>query len=851
MEQKLLILALGTTGGEVGLIFKQQAVQRTAKDFYYKMLCLDTSDQLRKSGRLAPHEFVHLATDEHYMNTILANSEIVAQKLHEMLYHQFPPPPSTANGAGGIRYSAATLLALPALQNSIRSNLSTLISQLADMGETKSRDISFAIVISAVGATGSGALSLLIPLMLEAINNAGITKPYIDVIILHPVLSVSDPLLLANAEALYIELAAMQNDAVHNSYAGRKIILGSGGQFHTITQLEELERTAATLIWLTTDAHYGMTQSYWNTLPNRGVLRGLEIQTLLPTHLSSATPVTIGLANLGKQVIEIDTAKLVSRLISGVRDQEKMPTHVNTLLSDLNSFQGHDADTSYQLLLENFTTTLRNRLESNALSPATLTRLNNAQKAERMRSQYHSDLDLIEQEKSKIRPQAQERFREWKKRLNEERRKYLLTDRSLIQLLRDDRERLERIRNLQAAASRVQVSPPVSEELLHQMLHDVARGRVQAMNSSIAAVQQNLASKCKAAAVQIAIMFLNSLEAECQEAIQHVNTFIQKANERFRNKPGWNSNASTLQVHNDHPLSISALSSQQDIEQYYNHVSIFAQRETQQDLFSESDDAQLDPLASFRTKLKEQDLVRHFFDGNSTRIFTAIEQYVEKSVRNQLDNYPLMKVFESMRPAVLHDCLSQAFGRAQSLMPFSQGFASSSVEEYYVTAFWRNERQHSMLQEALSQISQKAKLIKSDEPTEIVVFYLIDGLAMTAINELTGRCLRAFLELRSQWTLHNSNQTQHGSMRGIPVYSGYNFEMQVGQQHIVDRLYEARQLGVGDYTSSQIPELAASHPDASNESSSTYEPVDTIPEQTVLETKSTGIKPAQDSDKNV
>jgi hypothetical protein len=817
MEQKLLILALGTTGGEVGLIFKQQVAQRTAKGFYYKMLCLDTSNQLRKSGRLAPHEFVHLATDGYSMNTILANSERVAPKLHEMLYPQFPPPPPSGQGAGNIRYSAATLLALPALQKSIRNNLSTLIGQLADMGETtKSRDISFVIVISAAGATGSGALSLLIHLMLEASNNAGIDKPNIDVIILHPVLSVSNPLLLANAEALYIELAAAQNDAVHNSYTGRKIILGSGGQSHTITRLEELEKTAATLILLTTNPHYGMTQSYWDTLPNRWILRGLEIQTLLPTHLSSATPVTIGLANLGKQVIEVDTAKLVSRLIYGVRDQGTAPTHVNILLSDLNSFLGHDPDASYQLLLESFTVAIYNGLGSNTLSPVTLTRLNNAQKAERIRSQYYSDLDLIEREKSKILPQAQKRFREWKERLNEERRKYLLTDRSLMQLLRDDRERLECIKNLQAAAGKVQVSPPFSEEQLDQMLNDVARGRPQAIPNAIAVVKQNLASKCKAETVQTVILFLNSLAAECQEAIQHVNTFIQEANERFRNKPGWNSNHSTLQVYNDHSLYISAFSSQQDIEQYYNHVSIFAHSDTQQDLFSERDDAH-DPLASFRKTLKEQDLVRHFFDGNSSRIFTAIELHVEKNVRNQLDNYPLMKVFESMRPAVLHDCLSLAFERAQSLMPFAQGFASSCVEECYVTAFWSNERQYSMLQDALSQISQNAILIKSDNPTEIIVFYLIDGLAMSAIKELTGRCLGAFLELRRDWMLYNRNLTQHGHMVGIPVYSGYNLEKLVMQQNIVGRLYEVRQSDVGNYTSSQIPELAAPHPHASNE----------------------------------
>jgi hypothetical protein len=841
MEQKLLVVALGTTGGEVSLAFRQQVAQRTARDFYYKILCLDTSDQLRKSGRIAPNEFVHLVTEEHYIRNIIANSETAAPKLHQMLYPHFPPPPSTANGAGNIRYSAAALLALPALQNNIRSSLSTLIDQLANMGETRSRDISFVIVISAVGATGSGAMSLLLPLILETAHNAGIAEPKIDVIILHPVLNVSDTLLLANAEALYIELAAMQNDPIHNSYTGRKIILGSGGQSHTITKLEELERTAATLLRLTTDARYGITQPYWGTLPNRGVLRGLEIQTLLPTHLSSVTPVTIGLANLGKQVIDVDTAKFINRFIYGVQHQKQdaPQSEVNSLLGHLASLQGSDAEASYRLLLDELTATIRNGLGSNGLSVATLARLNNRQKADRIRSQYQSDLDFIEQEKTKIHPQAQGKFRDLQKALNTERVNYILKDCPLAQLLNDYREMLDRIKKIQVAASKVKVSPPVSDEELTQWRDSVAaHGRPQAINGYIDAVQRNLTSRCEAAAVQTAIMFLTSLEHECQDAIRRIQAFINEATQRFRNKPGWNSNDSALQVQNDHSLYISALSNKQDIEQYYNHVSIFAQSD--EGLFSEGDGTQLDPLALFRHELEQRDLVKHFFDGNYNKIFTAIEQYVERCIKVQLDNYPLMNVFESMRPAVLRDCLTQALGRAQSLMPFARGYAASCVEECYVTASWSNGLQHSMLDEALSQISQKATLIQSDDPTEIVVFYLVDGLAITALNELTSRCLGAFLEQRRIWTLYNSNRALRGSMRGIPVYSGYNFELQVRQQGIVHQLYKAKQLSVAEYTKDQVPELAdPAAPDAPNPSLNGSSGANRLPVQPIDDTVNT------------
>jgi hypothetical protein len=807
MEQKLLVLALGTTGGEVGLIFKQQMAQRTVNGFYYKVLCLDTSDQLRRSGRISPNEFVHLMTEEHYMENVIAASSAESEtELHNMIYPDFPPPLSTANGAGNIRYSAAVLLALPSMQYVIRNTLSTLIGQLAEQGDTKSRDISFAIVISAVGATGSGAISLLIPLILGAAQHAGIVKPSIDVFILHPVLSVSDPLLLANAEALYIELAAMQNAPEHNRYTGRKVILGSGGQAHTITRLEELERTAATLIRLTTDARFGITRPYWDALPNRGVLRGQEFHTLLPTHLSSATPVTIGLANLSRQVIEVDTAQLTSRLVFDTRRGDDEPPHVNTALSYFNFLRGSNPEESYRLLLDSLTESIHSQLDSFSRNESSLRAFNNAQKADNLLVQYRRDLEQIEEERSKIQPQARGLFNQLQEALKSERIKYIMAGISLTQLRNDYKEIIGRIRKLQEAANRVIISSPISELQLQQLLNDVARGRGQAVNKTLYAIQENLSSKCRAAAVQIASHFLNSLDEECERVVQRVETFISEATERFKNKSGWYTNATSLQVYNDNSLYISALDSKQDIDEYYHHVSIFAQSGAQQNLFSDA--AQSDPMAPFRHELEQKDLVKHFFDGQYNKIFSMIEQHVESRVKAQLDKHPLMNVFESLRPNILLNCLTQALGRAQSLMPFSRGFAATCVEDCYVTACWNNDAQKNMLEEALSQISQKATLKKSDDPTEIVVFYLIDGLAITAINELTSRCLDAFLGQRSLWTRNNSNAAVHGSMRGIPVYSSYYLDTKVRQQGIVHRLYKAKQPSVGSYNFNQVPELA-------------------------------------------
>lgn len=42
-------------------------------------------------------------------------------------------------------------------------------------------------------------------------------------------------------------------------------------------------------------------------------------------------------------------------------------------------------------------------------------------------------------------------------------------------------------------------------------------------------------------------------------------------------------------------------------------------------------------------------------------------------------------------------------------------------------------------------------LIRSSDPTEIAIFYYVDGLPMSAVKDLTGRCLDAFLKRRLDW----------------------------------------------------------------------------------------------------
>ena len=193
-----------------------------------------------------------------------------------------------------------------------------------------------------------------------------------------------------------------------------------------------------------------------------------------------------------------------------------------------------------------------------------------------------------------------------------------------------------------------------------------------------------------------------------------------------------------------------------------------------------------------------------------------IQQHVKERVQKKLERYTLLDVFESIGSSALQDSVRQALERAQPLITLNTDYATQCVEECFVAASWSSEAQRTMLEHAMKQVSETAKLLPSNDPTTIVVLYLVDGLAMPAINDLSSRCLKALLERRTMWTSHHgTSNKRHSSTNqpsnvtaGIPIYSGYGSERRVSQQGVVRKLYSVRARSVGDYTSAQVPELA-------------------------------------------
>ena len=85
-------------------------------------------------------------------------------------------------------------------------------------------------------------------------------------------------------------------------------------------------------------------------------------------------------------------------------------------------------------------------------------------------------------------------------------------------------------------------------------------------------------------------------------------------------------------------------------------------------------------------------------------------------------------------------------------------------------------------------------MLESSDPTEIVVFYYADGLPMSAVNDLTGRCLDNFLRLRQNWYRYagsgggDSAADNPGQRVSIPIYSGKDVETRVLDTDIICKL---------------------------------------------------------------
>src|SRR5205823_675078 len=80
----------------------------------------------------------------------------------------------------------------------------------------------------------------------------------------------------------------------------------------------------------------------------------------------------------------------------------------------------------------------------------------------------------------------------------------------------------------------------------------------------------------------------------------------------------------------------------------------------------------------------------------------------------------------------------EAATMAISLVSYSKSFAPYRREAWHVSAYYRTKDQREAIQKAMEQsfAEGQCKLLESKDPTEIAIFYYVDGIPMSAADDI-------------------------------------------------------------------------------------------------------------------
>src|SRR6266568_846812 len=351
MARKLLVVTAGTVAAGVGLELLEQMKEHPSSELNLMVRFIDTAYLPNHYETLKAGEWFQMSIEPEFMKTLYEHRGIFP-RLQTILYPGLLPG-TGMTGSGGIRYNGAA--AAEVQREKLREWLSSCMVDLARSADGNT-NISVALIISAVGGTGSGSIEHLIDIIIDAANYANIrttTEDTLrcDVFILQPGFENVTDLGLANTLALYAELAASQltlSSISSRHYLGRKIIIGWGSEF-VLSSLEQLLEAAATIIRVTNVPTYGLVAEFQEREIDTHVLRELDPLTNLPTHLSLATVATISLGHLEAQVVQQDTAYMIDKFIYG---KTLSSNQTNIFLAKLaDALAGESADARYRNLL--------------------------------------------------------------------------------------------------------------------------------------------------------------------------------------------------------------------------------------------------------------------------------------------------------------------------------------------------------------------------------------------------------------------------------------------------------------------------------------------------------------------
>ena len=221
-----MVITSGTVAAGVGVGILRQVSERPDSQLIARVRYIDTARLDNRIPSILNGEWQQMRIDPRHM-MVLYNNRAANPQLDQMLYDGLLPE-TTEAGGGQIRDNGAGALLVN--RKSLLQWLSTSIAELARSDDSSS-NISIALILSSVGATGSGPAQNLIELIGDAAYNAKIVSIRCDMFVLQPGTDNMRDLGLANTLALYSELAGArleQEDTDIKRFQGRIIMVGWG-----------------------------------------------------------------------------------------------------------------------------------------------------------------------------------------------------------------------------------------------------------------------------------------------------------------------------------------------------------------------------------------------------------------------------------------------------------------------------------------------------------------------------------------------------------------------------------------------------------------------------------------------
>lgn len=840
MAHKLLVITAGTVAAGVGFEFLKQIRTHPASELHAMVRYIDTAYLPTRYSDLRSGEWFQMTISPQFMDNVRRNPGNYPY-LQPLLYPGLLPQ-IAGSGGGSIRYNAAGAILINMAK--MKEWLTTSMTNLVNSGD-RQVNLSIALVVSSVGATGSGSLERLIDIIVECAQSVSIPPPlHCDVFILQPGMQGVTDLGLSNTLALYAEMAAtrlasqdFEQDISQKAYRGRTLLVGWGSQRY-MASIDELKEAAATLVRLTHDPATAIAAEFQEREVDNHVLREQDWQTHLPSHLSTATTVTISLGDLEEKIIRRDAVRLIDTLVFGGKPTEavsgefvlgnigKVDHQAGPLLSKLTGFlQGETPEDRYAHLVGRLTEDIATA--SLQMTAVKLKDLSVQEQAGRLRGYWQNDKEEISgRGRKSIEGQGASLAGNALKEIRDARTDAIATGLSLKDL-RDEYQEMEDILKAVTRVSPDSIQGANDNEVQRKIgtLERAIFRKDAALQQALAAVQTNIQQTLSRESHTAALEVLQVLQRHCAESLRNLEIVLAKLLKQRKTNPKWAAGDQDFTIDMNHLLHMAALSTPDEITRYADLVSIFAAQEQRQreaigtgtiaQLIAAGEEQRIDPLAAFRKWLQDQRKLDDLFAGEIDILLDLAQNYASQYVHEEVKQHSVIDVLLQAGEDILVQRLKEAASKTHSLVSYNPQFASELRESRFVSTYWRNEEQRGMLLKAINQAfgDGQCVLVSSKDPSEIAVFYYADGLPMSAVTDLTGRCLDAFLKRRQSWYRHNkansngSASSSYNQRVGVPVYSGRDAEQRVLDTGVIRDLYLVRGQNVATYKSTDIPEL--------------------------------------------